>query len=204
MEWFHQIDLVGLRLMNQDGANSLLDWFFPRMAAPSYFILPGLLLALGFLWRGGNRGRLLVGLVVAALLIGDAGIVAGLKKIVNRPRPHEAVEGVRRVTKEGITISHPVEKIERGRSFPSGHVCNNVAWVVIVVALYGRKWRWLYLWPLLMGWNRIYLGSHYPSDVLFSWVISLGYTSLLLWIFRRQIAIMLEINREKEEEILER
>jgi undecaprenyl-diphosphatase len=168
-------------MVNQEGTNSFLDWFFPRMAAPSIFIVPGILLGFLLLWKGGLRGRIFLGVIGLALLVGDAGIVNGLKKAVNRPRPHESVEGVRLVTKEEVRISHPKEIVTKGRSFPSGHVCNNVALAMVVVAVYGRRYRWVYLWALLMGWNRIYLGVHFPSDVLFSFFLSFGYTKIILW-----------------------
>lgn len=181
MEWLRQLDLWVLRMVNQEGSNSFLDWFFSRMAAPSIFIVPGILLGVFLLWKGGIRGRFFLGLMALAFLVGDAGIVNGLKKIVNRPRPHESVEGVRLVTREEVRISHPTEEVKKGRSFPSGHVCNNVALAIVVVAVYGRRYRWIYLWVLLMGWNRIYLGVHFPSDVLFSIVLSAVYTGVILW-----------------------
>ncbi|MES2307267.1 MAG: phosphatase PAP2 family protein [Verrucomicrobiota bacterium] len=187
MEWFHHLDLFFLQLLNQKLANGFLDWFFPRMAAPGNYVLPAVLLGVGLLWKGGARGRLFLLLMGLALLLGDCLLVASLKKAIHRPRPHETVEGVRLVTRENVLISHPTEEVTDGRSFPSGHVCNNVALVMIAVAFYGKKYRWLYLWALFMAWNRVYLGSHYPSDVFFSWMLSLGYTSALLFLFKKQI-----------------
>lgn len=180
MEFLKQIDLKLLSWLNQDLANSFCDWFFPLIAAPRYFYIPLGFLALGLLFRGGRRERVFLAMVALTLLIGDAVVVSQLKKWTNRPRPHEAVEGVRRVTQEGVTISQPSVEIQKGRSFPSGHVCNNVALAVVVVAFFGKRWCWLYLWALLMSWNRIYLGSHYPSDVFFSWIIAWMYASAIL------------------------
>ncbi len=180
MEWLRQLDLIVLRFVNQTGANPFLDWFFPRMAAPSLFIIPGIILGLWLLWKGSIRGRVFLGLILIAVLLGDAVIVSGLKKIVNRPRPHESVTGTRLVTKEEVRISTSVGEVKKGRSFPSGHVCNNVALAMVVVAVYGRKYRWIYGWALLMGWNRIYLGAHYPSDVMASILISITYTGVIL------------------------
>ncbi len=181
IEWLQQLDLSILRWINQAGANPFLDWFFPRMAAPSIFLIPGILLGLLLIWKGGIRGPLFLVLIAVALILGDAVIVKGLKKAVNRPRPHESVEGVRLVTKEEVRIAHPTELPTKGRSFPSGHVSNNLALALVVVAVYGRRYRWIFLWPLLMGWNRIYLGVHFPSDVLFSALLSMTYTGLILF-----------------------
>lgn len=184
MEYIKAIDLWGMQVLNQQVANPFLDFFFPRMAAPIYFYIPLGLLALLLLFRGGVRARVFLVVMGITIFVGDALIVASLKKITNRPRPHEAVEGVRRVTKNEVTIAKPTTEVIKGRSFPSGHVCNNVAIAVVVVFFYGKRWRWLYGWALLMGWNRIYLGSHYPSDVIGSWVIALGYAFAILGTYR--------------------
>lgn len=68
----------------------------------------------------------------------------------------------------------------RGASFPSGHSLNSLlVWclLALVIASVGRRrkvWaRLLYLLPPLVGWTRIYLGVHWPSDVLAGWAIGL-------------------------------
>ncbi len=184
LQWLQQLDLSILRWINQVWTNPFLDWFFPRMAAPSIFLIPGIILGLGLLWKGRMRGRLFLLLMAVVIGLGDAVIVNGLKKAVNRPRPHETVQGVRLVTKEEIRISNPTERPSKGRSFPSAHVSNNVALALVVVAFYGRRYCWIFLWAFLMGWNRVYLGVHFPSDVLFSIFLSMTYTGLILFVAR--------------------
>ncbi len=64
----------------------------------------------------------------------------------------------------------------RGASFPSGHSLNSLvvlSLLALVIASAGRRrkaWaRLLYLIPALVGWTRVYLGVHWPSDVLSGW-----------------------------------
>lgn len=66
-------------------------------------------------------------------------------------------------------------------SFPSGHALSSMVLVVILVNLtWGASWyRWvLFLGGLFVvgiGWTRVYLGVHYPSDVLAGWMLAIAW-----------------------------
>ena len=77
----------------------------------------------------------------------------------------------------------------RGRSFPSGHVMDNVC-VAVVLSLFYRRRGWLYfLVAALVGYSRIYTGAHWPSDVLLTGCLgvafALGIVAAARWIFWR-------------------
>lgn len=79
-----------------------------------------------------------------------------LKTAVGRPRPFEV-------------IAHPEPLITGtvASSFPSGHAATSAAGAVILSVLVGRRiWPWLLGLALLIGFSRVYVGVHYPGDVL--------------------------------------
>lgn len=105
----------------------------------------------GALWFGGRR-RLARDVLGAATVAW--GIAQGAKKIFRRPRPYEAGE-------IDLLVRRPA-----GRSYPSGHPAVAAA-VVSVVApeLRSLARRPLERLPRFVGFSRVYVGAHYPSDV---------------------------------------
>ncbi len=66
-------------------------------------------------------------------------------------------------------------------AFPSGHAMSSMSLVAVLVILtLGSRWCW---WVLVAGsvfitviaWTRLYLGVHFPSDILAGWMLSLAW-----------------------------
>ncbi len=175
--FLQEIDENLFHLINQTFANPFADWFFPLFnhAAP---FLPFLVLGLGWLAFSSHRRYWLIAFVVtASLMIGDAFIFNPLKQWIARPRPAAVLENVRALA-SGAT---------GGYSFPSSHTANAFLVATLLFFLL-KKWRWIPLvGAFFIGIARIYVGVHYPSDVIGSAILGTGlgtvffFNGRLLW-----------------------
>ncbi|HHV93702.1 MAG TPA: phosphatase PAP2 family protein [Firmicutes bacterium] len=102
-----------------------------------------------------RRNYLVAGSRAFAALAGSSLVSHIVKRLVNRPRPIFRLDHIR-------TFNVPI----CAYSFPSGHTTASFAvGVSYALAFPAYSTLWL-LWAALVGWSRIYVGVHYPSDVL--------------------------------------
>lgn len=116
----------------------------------------------------GRAGRRLDALAVALSLGGVIAIDSSVKALVARPRP--AVEHLQHVS---------------GWSFPSAHTGQAAAFYTSLLLVFlagdrGRRASWAAasaaaLIVLVVAWSRVYLGVHYPSDVIAGVLIGSGW-----------------------------
>jgi membrane-associated phospholipid phosphatase len=164
------------RWINTDLANPFFDTLMPWITnlekSPSGLAFLGLILAF-LVWRIGYR--LLVGFVFAGIAVGLADATSHylIKQYFQRARPSGLADAIVR------TFPHV------GFSFPSNHAANNMA-IAVVLGFMVPRWRpWFLMWALLIGLSRIYVGVHYPMDVLGGFLVGGTWATLVVWMMKR-------------------
>lgn len=175
IEYLHGIDLKILHYINGDWAHKANDFVFKLWSAEApWFALTALILGI-CAYRRQWRDLLSVLWVGATVGISDAVCAQIVKPFVGRLRPCKIEDLVRVV--EGCAGS---------LSFPSNHASNGAAFAVFWLLWKGPKAGAVALGCMLMvGISRVYLGNHYPSDVLGGFVFGGVVASLSYLVFNK-------------------
>jgi len=138
-------------LINANFSNPVFDLLMPFVSLVGSN--EGLALVALFLMMFLKKAKKVAGVVILAgltLSYYSAGI---LKNVVGRPRPFEALAGVNQLIAQD------------GFSFPSGHSTYAFMAAFVLSAFFGRKYVFFSA-ASLVAFSRIYVGVHYPSDVI--------------------------------------
>ena len=144
-------------------------------AAAFAFGIPGILLILALVTKDAalRRNALLMLIPVAI-----SAVVANiLKYTIDLPRPYEVYHFIRKLSVGGSP------------SFPSGHTADAFAFATAASLVY-RKWFIVIpfmIWAALVGYSRMYLGVHFPSDVIGGAIVGATCSYVYYWVVKRKL-----------------
>ncbi len=162
---------------NQGLSNSLFDTILPFLT--DYTRKPISLIVVGILWlllliKAGRAGRIAALLLIPTIALSDQLNSSLLKFMIQRPRPCHVLSNI-----------HLLVGCGSGYSFPSSHAVNNFA-AAIVLAYFIPKWSWAFLsFAALIAFSRVYVGVHYPSDVVGGAVLGIVIGGFVILVFRQ-------------------
>ena len=165
------------------GSTGFGFWLLSNLSAFGEQLL--LVAVMGFLYWGLNKefGKY-VGVNVLIASVWNPLI----KNVVMRLRPYFVPGYDVKLLRLIDSKANPMDVAAQGFSFPSGHSAS-------AVALYGslaahekkRKLLWVLavVLPLLVGFSRVYVGAHFPTDVLCGWLLGALIVALIPWLRRK-------------------
>jgi len=186
------MDQAIFHLINEQWTHPALDLFMAAISDVEIWQPLLIVVGLCVVIFGRFKGRAFIICLALALVVADFLLVSTLKTAIDRRRPKQ-VQKVRMVQlertsprfltlfkKPTIRYSDETDREKSGPSFPSGHVTDNVI-IGTLCVLFFRRWGWLYfILAAAIGWSRMYLGAHWPSDVAGTAFLAVGEALLVM------------------------
>lgn len=183
-----EIDKEIFLAINQGLSNPVFDWLLPILRNPFTWAPLYLFIIIFFIKHYGKLGILIVVATLMNFGVSDAVSSHLIKKNIKRIRPCNDIE-----------FKHDVNLRVRcgsGYSFTSSHATNHFAMAFFWIVLFRRKWRhtlWLCIvWAAAISFSQIYVGVHYPFDILFGALLGMTIGLTSGYLFNRFVPSFLE------------
>jgi undecaprenyl-diphosphatase len=182
------LDTFVFIFLNHTIANPVFDIIFPVITNGLFWIVPGIATAIFFIKLEKKKAAVILCLSLVTVGISDPVCNRIIKPAVHRLRP-----------------CNPQVHIENGRfllgrktsaSFPSSHAMNIFAQAMFFSLFYRRKRAWFFTFAAIISFTRIYVGVHYPLDVLAGAVFGICAGALVYGGYR-VICLQIEHRRRK-------
>ena len=163
IDFLIDLDNKLFNFFNSKISNPIFDLIFPVITDQDFWTLPMLGLVLYLLIVRGKTGNVSVLLLLIAVGLSDFVSASILKPYFERLRPsHSEIEGLILLVNKGGKYG-----------FVSSHAANIFAASTILSFFYIHKKKLCFTIAFLVSYSRIYVGVHFPGDVIFGGM--LGY-----------------------------
>ena len=168
------VDKKIFTFFNSSIANPVFDIFFPIITNQDIWIIPILLGIIILSIKGGTKGRIASIVLIFGVILADYSSAQIIKPYFQRLRPsHDILDQIRLLVPKG------------GRyGFVSSHAANMYVSATILGYFYSKQKRLFFTIASLVAFSRVYVGVHYPADIVFGGLLGygLGWITITSWV----------------------
>jgi undecaprenyl-diphosphatase len=179
LEALNQVDQKWLLWLNSHHSPFFDDFFYFVSGKPEWIPLYAIILG-AIIWKFKWKTLWIIGAIIVLITLSDQ-LANVLKAGVKRFRPCKDPD-----------IGHLVHIVNNycrsSYGFVSGHAANAFALATFISMLFQKKWVTIFMivWAALVAYSRVYLGVHYPGDIICGAVLGALLALLVYGILRRQ------------------
>lgn len=168
ISFFKNLDISIFYFINNTTKNQIFDILMPFITNPKNFYLIFLILWLLMVFSSNLRYKIAGWSIIIGVSFSDILSSKILKHIFLRERPFKVLENVNQLV------------YSAGPSFPSSHAVNSFTVATLITLFFKNKFYSViaYFFAFVSAYSRVYVGVHYPSDVLFGAILGI----LLGWL----------------------
>ncbi|MCX7940923.1 MAG: phosphatase PAP2 family protein [Endomicrobia bacterium] len=167
LEFLKLLDINLFYFINHGIKNDFFDFLMPFVTDVRNFYIVFLILWLLMVFSSKYKVRVAGWTIIVAVTLSDILSSKILKHIFLRQRPYEVLSDVYKLVSSG------------GPSFPSSHAVNSFTAATLIMLFFRNPFYTIiaYVVAFMSAFSRIYVGVHYPSDVIFGAILGiiLGY-----------------------------
>ncbi|MBD3170591.1 MAG: phosphatase PAP2 family protein [candidate division Zixibacteria bacterium] len=163
LDFIVNIDIQVFYFINMTIANNVMDLVMPFITEESNFLYPLIAVCVGIIFLMKRRGLVILLWGGVLIALSDQLSSSVIKPLVDRPRPCHELDLYRLLVNCGA-----------GKSFPSSHATNMFAAATFFGEKFLNRRREFYLVAFMVALSRVYVGVHYPLDVIAGAAIGIG------------------------------
>jgi membrane-associated phospholipid phosphatase len=181
LEHLIEFDRHLFHFINHDLTNPFFDWLMPLLRNAKFWIPLYVFIILFCVWKYKKQGIVLIVLLALSAGVADFTSVHLMKNTVQRLRPcHDPIVSPTVISRAPCGT---------GYSFPSTHATDHFAMAAFLTLVFFRKWRWIWVWTFLWAGSicfaQVYVGVHFPIDVMVGAVYGILIGTLLGILFKK-------------------
>ena len=155
LEFLSMIDTLLFLFINIKLANPVTDFIMPYITSGPIIIITYIISLALLLWKGNKQLRWMVLFSIIILVFCDQSASTFIKKWICRPRPCAIMAEINLLVGCGA-----------GWSMPSSHAVNVFGQAFFFSFFYKKYAGLLFLYAFLVAISRVFVGVHYPADII--------------------------------------